>query len=202
LRPEVLSCDHHLLERGYAGDAGGGVLALLVGTVARDFAGAGLVLDHGETVAGFRRAVEASTSTERTVRPRRWSLALIVDKCAHAAHLGAGDDDVADLQCAALNQTVATGPRPRSSCFDHGAFGGTRDVGLEVEQFGLQRGSFPAACRGWSCSWRRLDIDHVGRPIDSTCTSYCKQARCARAPACGLSILLMAMIIGTFAALA
>jgi len=55
-----LELRHHLLERAaHAGDAGGGVLALLVGTVARDFAGAGLVLDHGETVAGFRRAVEA-----------------------------------------------------------------------------------------------------------------------------------------------
>ena len=40
-------------------------------------------------------------------------------------------------------------------------------------------------------------------PIDSTCTSYCSSSvRTRSGLASGLSILLMAMIIGTFAALA
>ncbi len=55
-----LELRHHLLERAaHAGNRGGGVLALLVGAIARDLAGAGFVLDHREAVAGFRRAVEA-----------------------------------------------------------------------------------------------------------------------------------------------
>ncbi len=107
--------------------AGGGVLALLVGAIARDLAGAGFVLDHGKAVAGFRRTVEA----EHFDRNRRSGLvdgcALVVDQRADTAHLGAGDDDVADLQGAALHQHG----RDRTAAaielgFDHGAFGGPR----------------------------------------------------------------------------
>ena len=120
-----LELRHHLLERtAHAGDRGGGVLALLVGAIARDLAGAGFVLDHGEAIAGFRRAVEA----EHLDRHRRAGLveilALIGDQRADAAHFGAGDDDVADTQRAALHQHG----RDRAAAaielgFDHGAFG-------------------------------------------------------------------------------
>ena len=120
-----LELRHHLLERtAHAGDRGGGVLALLVGAIARDLAGAGFVLDHGKAIAGFRRAVEA----EHLDRHRRTGLldglALIRDQRADAAHFGAGDDDVADPQRAALHQHG----RDRAAAaielgFDHGAFG-------------------------------------------------------------------------------
>ena len=98
-----------------------------MGAIAGDLAGAGFVLDHGETVAGFRRAVEA----EHFDRNRRAGfldgLALVVDQRAYAAHFGAGHDDVADPQRAALDQHG----RHRAAAaielgFDHGAFGGTR----------------------------------------------------------------------------
>ena len=141
---------------------GGGVLALLVGAVAGDLAGAGFVLDHGETVAGFRRAVEA----EHLDRHRRSGLvdglALIGDQRADAAHLGAGDDDVADPQRAALHQHG----RDRTAAaielgFDHGAFGGTRRIGLEVEQFGLQRDHFQQLVEIGLVLGGNLDVDDV-----------------------------------------
>ena len=60
LRPAVLSCDIICSsEPRMPAVAGGGVLALLMGAITRDLAGAGFVLDHGETIAGFRRTVEA-----------------------------------------------------------------------------------------------------------------------------------------------
>ena len=141
---------------------GGGVLALLVGAVARDLAGAGFVLDHGETVAGFRRAVEA----EHLDRHRRSGLvdgfALIVDQRADAAHFGAGHDDVADPQRAALHQHG----RDRTAAaielgFDHGAFGGTRRIGLEVEQFGLQRDHLQQLVEIGLVLGGNLDVDDV-----------------------------------------
>ena len=107
--------------------AGSGVFALLMGAITRDLAGAGFVLDHGKAVAGFRRSVEA----EHFDRHRRSGLvdglALVLDQRADAAHFGAGYDDVADPQRAALDQHG----RDRTAAaielgFDHGAFGRTR----------------------------------------------------------------------------
>ena len=141
---------------------GGGVLALLVGAIARDLAGAGFVLDHGETIAGFRRAVEA----EHFDRHRRAGFvdgfALVVDQRADAAHLGAGHDDVADPQRAALHQHG----RDRAAAaielgFDHGAFGGTFRIGLEVEQFGLQRDHLEQLVEIGLVLGGDLDIDDV-----------------------------------------
>ena len=120
--------------------ARGGVLALLAGAVIGDLAGARLVLDDGEAVAGLRRAVEA----EHLDRHRRAGLldagARVVDQRADAAPFGAGHDDVADAQRAALDQHG----RDRTAAaielgLDHGAFGRAVGIGLEVEQFGLQR---------------------------------------------------------------
>ena len=142
--------------------AGGGVLALLMGAVARHLAGAGFVFDHGKAVAGFRRTVEA----EHLDRHRRSGfvdgLALIGDQRADAAHLGAGDHDVADAQRSALHQHG----RDRTAAavelgFDHGAFGGTRRIGLEVEQFGLQRDHFQQLVEVGLVLGGNLDIDDV-----------------------------------------
>jgi hypothetical protein len=127
-----LELRHHLLERAaHAGNRGGGVLALLVGAIARDLAGAGFVLDHRKAVAGFRRAVEA----EHFDRHRRSGLvevlALVRNQRADAAHFGAGHDDVADLERAALHQHG--GDRTAAAIelgFDHGAFGGRSELVL------------------------------------------------------------------------
>ena len=54
-----LELAHHLLERAaHAGGARRLLLALLMRAIVGDLARARFVLDHGETVAGFRRAVE------------------------------------------------------------------------------------------------------------------------------------------------
>src|SRR5580704_17621053 len=64
-----LELRHHLFERAaHAGNTGGGILALLMRAIARDLPGAGFVLDHGETIAGFRRAVETE-DLDRTDGP-------------------------------------------------------------------------------------------------------------------------------------
>ena len=123
-----LELRHHLLERAaHAGVARGRLLALLADAVIGEFAGARLGLDHGEPVARLRRAGEA----QHLDRHRRAGLlhgfALVVDQRADAAPFGAGDDDVADMQRAALDQHG----RDRAAAavelgLDHGAFGGAR----------------------------------------------------------------------------
>ena len=141
---------------------GGGVFALLVGAVARDLAGAGFVLDHGQTVAGFRRTVEAEHFDRHRGTGFVDGVALVVDQRADPAHLGAGDDDVADPQRAALHQHG----RNRAAAaielgFDHGAFGRTFGIGLEVEQFGLQRDHFQQPVEIGLVLGGHLDIDDV-----------------------------------------
>ena len=55
-----LQLGHHLLERtARAGGPLGNVLALLTDAVFGDLASAGLVLDHGDAIAGVGRALEA-----------------------------------------------------------------------------------------------------------------------------------------------
>ena len=65
---------------------------------------------------------------------------LVVQHGAHPAPLGAGDHDVALPQRALLHQhrrhRAAAAVQP---AFDHGAFGGAFRIGLQVEDFRLQR---------------------------------------------------------------
>src|ERR1700676_1168436 len=92
-----LELRHHLLERAaHAGNAGGGVLALLMRAIARDLTGAGFILDDGETVAGFRRPIEAEHFDRHRWASLLDGIALIRNQRANAAHFGAGHDDVAD----------------------------------------------------------------------------------------------------------
>src|SRR4051795_4973104 len=122
-----------------AGRAGGGALALLPGAVVGDLAGAGFRLDDGDTVAGFRRAVEA----EHLDRNRRPGLlrhrALVVDERPDAAPLGAGDGDVAGAQRAALDEHGCDRPAAAIELrLDDGALGRAGAVRPEVEDLGLQ----------------------------------------------------------------
>ena len=163
LRPAVLSWRHHLLERAaHAGRARRRLLALLAGAVVGDFAGARFALDDGEPVAGLRRAGEA----EHLDRNRRAGLvhrlAGVADQRAHAAPFGAGDDDVADMQRAALHQHG----RHRAAAavelgFDHGAFGGASRIGLEIEDFGLQPDHFEQPVEIRLLGRRDFDVEHV-----------------------------------------
>ena len=121
-----LELAHHLLERAaHAGRARGGLLALLAGAVIGDLAGAGLAVDHGEPVAGLRRAGEAEHLDRSRGTGLLHGFAGVVDQRAYAAPFGAGHDEVADAQRAALDQHR----RHRAAAavelgLDHGAFGG------------------------------------------------------------------------------
>ena len=144
-----LELAHHLLERAaHAGRTCRHLVALLPHAVVGDFARAAFAVDHREAVAGIRRAGEAQ-HLDRRRRPcaveRR---AGVGDECAHAAPLGARHDDVADVQRAALHENG----RHRATAaielgLDHGAFGRTIRIGLEIENFRLQADRLRAACR-------------------------------------------------------
>jgi len=98
---------------------------------------------------------------------------------------------------------VATGPRPRSSLASITVPSAGRETfGLEVEQFGLQRDHFQQLVEVGLVLGGDFDIDHVAaHRLDLYLVLQQLGAHALRLGV-GLSILLMAMIIGTFAALA
>ena len=158
-----LGLRHHLLERAaHAGGPGRGLLALLTRTVIGDFAGARFVLDDGETVAGIRRAGEAEHFDRSRGTGSADGLTCVGDERADAAPFGAGDDKVADLQGAALDQHG--GDRATAAVefgFDHSAFGRTLRVRLEVEDFGLQTQHFQQFVDVELLGRRDFDVDHI-----------------------------------------
>ena len=120
-----------------------GLLALHADAVGGELAGAGLVLDHGEGLAGIGRAVEA----EDLHRHRRTGfgdlLVALVEQRADPAPVVAGHDDVAALQGAALDQHGGDGAAAAVELgLDHHAVGGAVGVGLQVEDLGLQQDGF------------------------------------------------------------
>ena len=101
-----LQAVHHLLER--AARAGRACAAIFSRRRPRRYSvisrARALVLHHAEAVAGFRRRLEAQHLDRRRGAGLAHLLAAIVDQRAHAAPFGAGDDDVADMQRAALDE--------------------------------------------------------------------------------------------------
>ncbi len=86
---------------------------------------------------------------------------------------------------------------------DHDAFGGAVGVGLELEQLGLQEDRLEQLVEVGPLHRRDLDLERLARhALDDDLVL--QRARCARGwdRRCGLSILLMATMIGTPAALA
>ena len=81
---------------------------------------------------------------------------------AHAAPFRAGDDDVAGLERAALHQhgrdRAAAAVEPR---FDHGAFGRPVRVGLELEDFRLQRDDVEQPVEIALLLGRDFDVQHL-----------------------------------------
>src|SRR5690606_4185775 len=63
-----------------------------------------LVLDDGETVAGLRRPLEAENLDGHRRAGVLDLVAVVVDERTHAAPLVAGDEDVARLERAGLNE--------------------------------------------------------------------------------------------------
>ena len=122
-----------------AGRVGGALVLDHAGAIFGDFAGARFVLDDLERIARRRHARQA----EDLDRHRRTGfldlLALVVDQRTDLAALGADDEDVADLERAAIDEDR----RDRAAALvelglDHGAFGRAIGVGAQFEQFGLE----------------------------------------------------------------
>ena len=89
-------------------------------------------------------------------------LATIVDQSPHAAPFGAGDDDVADVQRAALDQHG----RDRATAaielrFHDDAFRGAVGIGLEVEHLGLQDDRLEELVEVQALQRRNLDLERV-----------------------------------------
>ena len=107
--------------------------------IGRDFAGARLVLDHGERIAGRRNGREAEHFDGNRRAGFLHLAAVVVDQRADLAAGRARDEHVADAERAALDQHG----RERAAAlvelgFDHRAFGGAVGIGLEFEHLGLQ----------------------------------------------------------------
>src|SRR6516162_642563 len=195
---------HHLLERAaHAGRACGHLVAPLAGAIGGDFAGARLRLHDRQAVAGLGRAVEAEDFGRRGGPRGLDRRAGIGDQRAHAAPIGAGHDEVADTQRAALHQHG----RNRSAAAVELASITVPSAG----RFGLALRSRISDCKPMVSSNRSMlsflvadtSTSSTSPPSDSTCTSCCSNSvRTRSGLASGRSILLIATIIGTFAALA
>ena len=89
---------------------------------------------------------------------------MIVDQRAHASPCHAGDDDVADLQRAALHQHGADRSTTALQLgFDDDAFGRAVDVGLELEQLGLQVDGFQQLVDAGLLECRHLHLERLAR---------------------------------------
>ena len=118
--------------------------------------------DDGEAVAGFRRGLEA----EHLDRHRRAgfldALALVVDEGADAAPFGAGDDDVAEMKRAALDEHGGDGTAALVELgLDDGAFGGAIGIGAELEHLGLKEDGLEQLVEVGPLDRRDLDVEHV-----------------------------------------
>ena len=196
----------HLLQRAALGGRHGRAGGCDRAAELADLAGAGFGFDHDEL-----RRRPAACPAGPALRPAVDGPALstvraaIVEQRAHAAPLACRRRRCR-RPCSVPRCTsrVATAPRPRSSLASITApCAGAIRVGLQLQHFGLQQDALPRACRDWSSSWPRPRPPARRRPCSSTTSSCCSSSLPhALGLASGLSILLMATMIGTFAALA
>ena len=114
-----------LLEGDLARLAAGDLLGLDAGlALLRELAGAALVLDHLDVLAGLADAVEAEHLDGHARRGLLDAVALVVEQSLDLAPLGAGDDGVADAQRPALDEDAGDGAAARVQLgLDHGAGG-------------------------------------------------------------------------------
>ena len=129
--------------------------------------------------------------------------ALVVDHRADLARDRADDEDVADPQRAALDQHG----RERAAALvelglDHRAFGGAVGIGLQLEDLGLQLDRLEQLVEIGLLERRDLDVlDVAAHVLDDDLVLEQLLADLLRHWLPGLSILLIATIIGTPAAL-
>ncbi len=133
-------------------------------------------------------------------------VALVVDEGAHAAPVDPPATMIwPGVSVPFCTSTVATEPRPRSSWASMtSAFRRAVRIGLEIEDFGLQQDRLEQLVERWPVLGGNLDDRALRRPCDSTNDLVLQQL--GATPVCGLasglSILLIATMIGTPAALA
>ena len=127
-----------------------------------DLAGARLALHHAEPVAGLRRRLEAEHLDRRRGAGLAHLLAVIVDQRAHAAPFGAGHDDVADMQRAALHQHGRDRPAAAVELrLDDDALRRAVGIGLQVEHLRLQQDRFQQLVEVGVLQRRDLDLERV-----------------------------------------
>src|SRR5262245_204312 len=152
---------HHLLEAA-AGAGCGKPLAPLAHPVVGNFAGAGLVLDHGELVSGLGRRIEAEHLDRNRGTGFLHVLADIVEQSPHAAPGLARDDEIAEPKRAALDQSRADRTAaPFELRLDDDAFGGTVGIGGKLEQLGLQQDRLEQLVEAGLLQRRDLDFERV-----------------------------------------
>src|SRR5439155_6092329 len=127
-----------VLERDLAARAAGERLALeALGALGGQLAGAAVVLDDVDELAGLWDAVEAEHLDRVAGLGLLHALALEVAHRAHAAPVRAGDDRVADVERAALDEDRHDGAAPRVELgLDDHAGGLGVGVGLDLLQVG------------------------------------------------------------------
>ena len=179
---------HHLLERA-RGAGRAQRLAALADAVVGDLAGARLVLDDGERIAGLGRASRSpGPRPARMARPAATVSPLIVDQRAHAA-----PGRCRPRRC----RRPCSVPRCTSTRADRAA--AALQLGLDDDAFG-ERSGLALRSSSSDCSWMassslsrpvRLSADTAPRAFRPTCSrprSRAAAARCARAwdrrPAC------------------
>ena len=193
---------HHLLERARRAGRAHRV-ATLAHAIVGDLARTALALDDGELVAGLGREVEAQDLDRDGRAGLRDVCAELVDEGAHASPCLAGDDDVADAQRAALHEHGADRTAAALELgLDDDAFGGAVGAGLQVEEFGLQMDGFQQLVEVGALQGRHRHLERLARhALDDDLVLQQLGAHAVRIRR-GLSILLMATMIGTPAALA
>ena len=159
----ILQLAHHVGERAARHAATGRrLVALLALAIIGDFARTGFGFDDGHAVAGIRRTGETQNLDGHGGPGVRARCAFVVEEGAHAARDGARDDQVADLQRAALDEhgrdRAAAAVEAR---LDDGTFRGPSGIGLEVEQFRLQRDDVEKLVEVGLLGRRDFDFQHL-----------------------------------------
>jgi hypothetical protein len=200
-RPETLSwliiCSSE--PRAAAGD---GLCRALALAVFGDLAGAGFVFDDREAVAGLRRALKPSTSTGIDGPASLTCSPLSLTSARTRPHSAPATTMSPASACRAAPARWRPGRDPIELGFDDGAFGRAVRIGLQVEHFGLQQDGFEQlveagaflspTLRRRAFAAHRFDEHFVLQQLGADALRI----------GVGLSILLIATMIGTPAALA
>ena len=185
----IMSCSE---VRATPDAAGRKLLALLALAIFGDFAGARLVLDDGDAVAGFRRAGEAEHLDRASKAALRVTFSPLSSSSARTRpHCEPATTISPTFSVPRWTSTVATGPRPRSSR-------ASMTVPSAVRSGSALRSSSSACSAIASSSLSRLvclvaetSTSSVSPPIASTCTSYCSSSCCTR---CGIGVGLVDLV--------